>query len=906
MLHRCGIAGTIARRGARYRCAPLEPRLTNALDGIGSLIAAGRAPDAEAAARALLAQIEKETGPDSLDTARVLHVLVDAARRNSDVRATDIRQLAQRALDIRERRGAPPALIAASVRMLGFVLRSERDPEETKRLYVRALTLLEQAAGEDPSLAPILVDLGDLESGLGNFEDARKSFERALGIYEKAYGSGDPRVAETIRNMAVLSTRTGNTSSAAALYERALAILRKALEPNHPRLRVAFSNVADVHAWAGSALLEEGQDELAVEAFEKAVTAQEGAAFRPRLEVYLRMLAGALAGSGELDRAIQIALESEAVRAEHARAATDGLPERQVAAMVAHRRRSLTVALSLIRDRPAFTSDVWDVIMQSRALALEEASARHRSASGAEDHRRVELRHAFARARQRLASLVVRGPAGAPMAAYREALDRASREKQETEGALVAATVGGRDAEKPDSGSLSEIRAALPPASAIVALVQYNHSEWSRDRAPRLRTIPSYLAFVQRSDTPQPVAVHLGAASTIDALVERWRDHVEQPASAASFGSLRLLASYRAVASELRQRVWDPLRMHLRGARRVFVVPDGTLHLVDFGALPVGQSEYLAERLPAIHYLSAERDLLARTPRVISQGILIVGAPAFDSARGLTAPSTQATAVRPTKALRGRRQVCSLFEGVDFEPLPATAQEAAEVASLWKKVGMVRRPSQSDPRQSVAKGAVTLLSDTGAGEARFKAEAPGKQILHLATHGFFLGGPCPAALDRPASPAAAVARVTVHNPLLLSGLVFAGANQRPSTGPDEEDGILMAEEVAGLDLHGVEWVVLSGCDTGIGHIKAGEGVFGLRRAFQIAGARTVIMSLWQVEDERTRQWMRVLYQRRFAAGRTTADAVRDASLELLRRRRAANASTHPFYWAGFVAAGDWH
>ena len=99
--------------------------------------------------------------------------------------------------------------------------------------------------------------------------------------------------------------------------------------------------------------------------------------------------------------------------------------------------------------------------------------------------------------------------------------------------------------------------------------------------------------------------------------------------------------------------------------------------------------------------------------------------------------------------------------------------------------------------------------------------------------------------------------------------------------------------------------MLSACDTGLGEIKAGEGVFGLRRAFQIAGARTIIMSLWSVEDQATRLWMRTLYEGRFQRHLTTADAVREAGLSVLRERRNKGQSTHPFYWAAFVAAGEW-
>jgi CHAT domain-containing protein len=146
---------------------------------------------------------------------------------------------------------------------------------------------------------------------------------------------------------------------------------------------------------------------------------------------------------------------------------------------------------------------------------------------------------------------------------------------------------------------------------------------------------------------------------------------------------------------------------------------------------------------------------------------------------------------------------------------------------------------------------------------------------------------------------------TEANPLLLSGLALSGANRRTSVAADQDDGILTAEEVASMNLGGVEWAVLSACDTGVGESRAGEGVFGLRRAFQVAGARTIIMSLWSVDDEATREWMRALYQARFQRARSTAESIYDASLAVLRARRAAGLSTHPFYWGAFVAAGDW-
>ena len=134
---------------------------------------------------------------------------------------------------------------------------------------------------------------------------------------------------------------------------------------------------------------------------------------------------------------------------------------------------------------------------------------------------------------------------------------------------------------------------------------------------------------------------------------------------------------------------------------------------------------------------------------------------------------------------------------------------------------------------------------------------------------------------------------------------MAGANRRDDAAYEENDGILTAQEIAVLDLRGTEWAVLSACDTGLGSLRAGEGVFGLKRAFELAGARTLVLSLWAVDDDATRQWMGALYRHRFIGGESTIEAVNAAGAEILRRRRSRGESTHPFYWAGYIAAGDW-
>jgi CHAT domain-containing protein len=133
-------------------------------------------------------------------------------------------------------------------------------------------------------------------------------------------------------------------------------------------------------------------------------------------------------------------------------------------------------------------------------------------------------------------------------------------------------------------------------------------------------------------------------------------------------------------------------------------------------------------------------------------------------------------------------------------------------------------------------------------------------------------------------------------------LALAGANHRESVRDEQEDGVLTAAEIASLDLSGVEAVVLSGCATGLGEVAPGEGVLGLQRAFRIAGARRVIMSLWNVQDQSAREWMRELYDVR-RTGFGDATSVRRASRRILRRRETEGRSTHPFFWGAFIASG---
>jgi CHAT domain-containing protein len=158
-------------------------------------------------------------------------------------------------------------------------------------------------------------------------------------------------------------------------------------------------------------------------------------------------------------------------------------------------------------------------------------------------------------------------------------------------------------------------------------------------------------------------------------------------------------------------------------------------------------------------------------------------------------------------------------------------------------------------------------------------------VVLLSTHGFFLED------------------TKVHNPLLRCGLVFAGANQRPKGGKGEHPSILLGLEVCETELRGTDLVVLSACQTGLGDVTRGEGVGGLRQTFLLAGARTVVASLWEVPDGDTLKLM-TNYFAHLAQGQPKAEALCQAQVDLLTANKKRYGSAHPFFWAAFTSTGQ--
>jgi CHAT domain-containing protein/tetratricopeptide (TPR) repeat protein len=715
--------------------------------------------------------------------------------------------------------------------------------------------------------------------------EAMAVLQQTLEARRRVQGADHPLVARVMHQIAVLQVEAGETASARAMLTEVLEVRLVALGEDHEA-------VGDTRLVLGQALIAQGayaeagpQLERALEIYVDALGAEH-----PRVAEVLRARARLHWATAEPTRALDDALRAEAIGRDHLRLTARSQPEAVALRYAGVRSTALDLALTFATesDSPTATARAWDAVVRSRAVVLDEMARRNRVLVSGADAEIARLASEVTAARTRLANLTIRSLDHDEPVEMGGLLEEARAERRQAERALATKSVAFAAETSREETGLESVVDSLDPGTALVAYYRFDREARpapTRADGPAPPEGPSYLAFVRPPDGSAPVGVVLGDADEIDAKIRGWREAiVDVPTSALA----RVERDYREVAETVRRRVWDPLLPFIGSAERVLVVPDGALNLLAFSALPTGKRRYLLETGPLLHYLSSERDSVPPPiPASAGRGLLAVGGAAFDVDGPVRVASAASPGSTRDEVFRGGRSGCSAFSGLRFDPLPESGREVGDIARLWTDRGGADRDS------------AVVRTGPEASETAFKREAPGRRVLHLATHGFFFDGSCNESAGKTRG-----SRFEIENPLLGAGLAFAGANRRASAPPDADDGILTAEEIGALDLAGVDWAVLSACDTGLGEIRSGEGVLGLRRAFEVAGARTLIMSLWPVEDRTARRWMKELYEERLQNGTDTARAARAAGLAVLERQRASDLGGHPSRWAAFVAAGS--
>jgi CHAT domain-containing protein/tetratricopeptide (TPR) repeat protein len=853
----------------------------------------------------------KDPGEKSATFAKMLDNLAIAYEQTGDyVDARATYQQAIEALTALYPQGHPD--IGAVMHDFGVMIYKMGDTRAAEDLTRRALASYEVLVGpEHPDTLRMMNSLAHYQHELGQEEEAEALLRKTLSVREKTIGPDHYDTAESLGDLGMFLVDRGDATAALPLLERALAVGEKALGPDHPVTATDLENLARCEAALG-------RRDAARAHFERALAIRE-ARFGPDHPDVAGTLSGQAAflfsGATPLE-ALPPAHRAAAILARQAREMIAGLPESQALLVVNGQPHPEEILFSGLLANAHGASVVageggggwlpacWEWVLARRGAVLDELAERNRRGLLAGTAEAQEAWRRLATARTRLARLWVNGGDDNPEV-YRQALDQARGALDAAEIELARTSAVYKEVRADSQVGLEKVRRALPAGGALI--------EWVRVRAggtdAASRTWHDIALVLGPGDAMR--FADLGASVDIDAAVAAWRTALADAARtiAASSGGTAAtdpLGQVTKRGEALRRRIWDPIASGLGGASRVYLVPDGTIHAVDFGALP-DHGRYLIETGPSIQILSTGRDLVryARSDAVVDfanrRGILAIGAPDFDAtskAQQVAMAKVHAGVAPDADAgatYRGAAPACLGPVRAHWQPIPASGREAERVAGLYRG----HEPALA-------------LTGAAASETRFKQEAPGRRVLHLATHGFFIGETCAEGTDATRGTAASAGTpsenlkgASARNPLLQSGLVLAGANRRAQAAATSDDGILTAEELAALDLRAADLVVLSACDTGRGEVSVGEGIFGLRRALEIAGAHAVVMSLYPVPDRQAGRFMDRFYRARLD-GRPIPDAARAASLQALEDLRRAERPAHPYYWGGFVTAGDWH
>ena len=866
-----------------------HPALAMSLNLLGAIYDdEGKYAEAEPLFKRGLAIREKALGPDNPDVAKSLNSLAFVYYHEG--RYAEAEPLFKRALAIREKALGPEnEEVAVTLNMLASVYQRQGEFAKAEALFKRSLAIREKIlAADDPELARSLVSVATLYQEQGKYAEAEPLLRRSLLIREKALGPEHPDVAASLNALALVCEQQGKYAEAVPLYARSLAIREKALGPEHPDVAASLNNLARDYE-------NQGKYADAEPLYKRSLAIREKTLGHDHPEVgfslsNLATLYYAEGNSAQAEAYFEAALRNISKQFENN---FTYMSEKDRLEFLSTVRPTFDAYMSFCLARcaadPALVGSMYDLLLWEKGIVGTSAAALRAQVADGGDAEAVAIFDRLAAKKRESARLASARPDG-----WEQLQKRVDDEANDLEQQLARRVSSIGEQRSAARASWRDVQKKLQPGEAAVEIVRFHFNDgkhWTRRF--------NYVALILTAQSEAaPAMVALGEARELEGdPLREYRMRVGLRANGTARGVAAVEKNENGgVAPKMSffDAFWKPLEPALKGVERIYFSPDGALNQVALGDVAGGDGQFLMEKYD-LRIVSSTKDILGGPRKATTNdSAVLVGNPAFDldEAQQRTALESLHAAPAATDAAPEAQEIASLrsreLESGKLDPLPGTQIEVEEIATMLEKQ---RWQAHLYTREHALKETVM--------------EVKGPRVLHLATHGFFEPDQQKADQRESDQHSATEQPANVEDPMLRSGLFFAGANRRLSghaTPADFDDGVLTAYEASQLNLQGTELVVLSACETGLGEVAAGEGVFGLRRALQVAGADSVLMSMWAVPDKETQELM-VLFYEKWLAGEDKHVALRKAQLEMRARVKVRYGEDRPQYWGAFVLVG---
>jgi tetratricopeptide (TPR) repeat protein len=784
--------------------------------------------------------------------------------------------LYQEALKIRKNvLGVKHPDYATSLNNIALFYNETGNYEKAEPLYIQALEIRREVLGEGhPLYSVTLNNMALFYFGTGNYKKAETMLQQALNIRKNASGEDHPDYAVSLNNLALFYYDMGRYQEAEALYLQALNINKKVLGEMHPAYGTTLNNLAELYDAMGRYKKAEMLYLQALDIIKKAY-GEKHPDYASNLS-NLALLYQEEGNYGKAEPMYQQAFNTYLSQIQQqfgflSEAEKEKYLERVLFFFMTYQ----NFILIQQKNNPSIAGKLYDIELYRKGLLLNSDKQLRMFIMNSGDSGAVRTYDSYLAVKASLARQY-----SVPLVQQTPDTKTLENLANELEKQLARIYSGKNDLNELQNVHWQDVQKQLNQNEVAIEFANfpyYNGKQWTDSII--------YVAIFLKRDDIYPRIIPLFEDKQLDTILSKGKGSEINFINDLYRWERKDEKLVTGKGQQLYQLVWKPLEKYLAGTQTVYISLSGRLHQLSFAAIPCGGTELLSDRY-YLHQLSSSVQIINKYQERPIKKIVLYGGIDYDT--GLEKMQSTANKYRlstkknPVQLSRSSGQ--SNTRSGSFMYLDGTMAEVEKIRKLAEVKGVN----------------CILLTEGDAIEESVKGLSGNSSpdVLHIATHGFFFPDAVKnnnkSALIREGELSTPAFKVS-ENPLMRSGLAFAGANHTwagESVPSDLDDGILTAYEVSNMYLPNTELVVLSACETGLGEIRGSEGVYGLQRSFKIAGADNILMSLWQIPDYQTYELMQLFYTN-CLNGLNIEDGFR-AAQQIMRKKY------DPFYWAAFV------